>query len=305
MNGVRPVKAGWFNAFRPWTLHGAIVAVAIGGAVAYKDGLFVWWLFSLALIGGCLLQSAANLLNTYGDFITGTDTVDNSLRTPELVTGALRPNDVLLAGIGCLLVTALIGAVFIWEVGWGIVPFGVAGILGAALYTVGISYKYHGLGLLSVFLLMGFLMPLGTYYVLSGTVSGEVLLLALPNAFLVTAVLSGNETRDYHDDRRTGALTLSSRMSYANSMRLYLFLNTAPFPLLIALMIFGALPWTASFALLTVMELKELHRNSHLAPQDSRSNQLLVPLSFRLNWHFGALLILGYLFGHQGIPGLI
>ena len=305
MKAVRPVKAGWFNAFRPWTLHGAVVAVAIGGAVAFKDGQFTGWLFTLALIGGCLLQSAANLLNTYGDYTTGMDTVDNSLRTPELVTGALTPNGVLLAGIGCLLLTSLIGIVLIWEVGWGIIPFGVAGILGAALYTIGISYKYHGLGLVAVFLLMGILMPTGTYFVLTGGMSAEVFLIALPNAFLVTAVLSGNETRDYHEDRRTGAKTLSSRFSYESSMRLYLILNTLPFVMLILLILSGVLPWTVALALLTVVELRSLHRNSREAHRNQVNNQLLVPLSFRLNWHFGALLVIGYLFGHHAIPGLI
>ena len=32
---VRPVKAGWKNIFRPWTLHGAIVPVLVGGAIAF------------------------------------------------------------------------------------------------------------------------------------------------------------------------------------------------------------------------------------------------------------------------------
>ena len=33
MADVRPVKAGWWNVFRPWTLHGAIVPVLIGNRV--------------------------------------------------------------------------------------------------------------------------------------------------------------------------------------------------------------------------------------------------------------------------------
>ena len=71
MAGVKPVKAGWWNAFRPWTLHGAVVPVIIGGAVAYVHqpfGTLEWILFALVLAGGLLLQSASNLLNTYGDF---------------------------------------------------------------------------------------------------------------------------------------------------------------------------------------------------------------------------------------------
>ena len=55
MSDVRPVKAGWYNVFRPWTLHGAIVPVLIGGAVAYHDGKFVLPIFLLVLAGGLYL----------------------------------------------------------------------------------------------------------------------------------------------------------------------------------------------------------------------------------------------------------
>jgi len=302
---LRPVKAGWYNAFRPWTLHGAVVPVLIGGAAAYTDGHFSWWLFVLVLIGACLLQSAANLLNTYGDYVRGADTVENSLRSPELVTGTLEPKNVLLAGAGCLVVTALIGLVFIWQVGWGILPFGLLGIAGASLYTIGVAYKYHGLGLLSVFFLMGILMPAGTYYVLSVSMSMKVLLLSLPNAFLITAVLSGNETRDYYEDRKAAVRTLSSRLSYEGSMRLYLFLNSIPFPLLLLFIALGALPWTTALSLLTLYDLYLVVKNSRSAPTDPASNLRLVPLSFRLNWHFGVLLVVGYLFGYNIISGWI
>ena len=96
MMEVKPVKAGWYNAFRPWTLHGAVVPVLIGGAVAYRHmpDSFSPIIFILILVGGCLLQSAANLLNTYGDFEKGVDTEENHTRSPELVSGALNPRSV-------------------------------------------------------------------------------------------------------------------------------------------------------------------------------------------------------------------
>lgn len=189
MADVKPVKAGWFNVFRPWTLHGAVVPVLLGGAVAYNDGGFCWWIFLMVLVCGILLQSAANILNTYGDFAKGTDTVENETRSPELVTGALSPKKVLYAGLACLGIVALCGLVFIWYIGWGILLFGILGLGGAAMYTVGLSYKYLGLGQIGVFILMGILMPLGTYYVMVGDLSVEVLLLGLPNAFMITLSL--------------------------------------------------------------------------------------------------------------------
>lgn len=304
MKDVRPVKAGWYNAFRPWTLHGAVVPVVIGGMVAYNDGSFNWWIFIMVVICGCLLQSAANLLNTYGDFEKGLDTAENTIRSPELVSGKLTPKHVLMAGLACLGIVALCGLVFIWYIGWGILLFGLIGIAGAGLYTVGLSYKYHGLGLVSVFLLMGMLMPAGTYYVMTGTLTWEVILLSIPNAFILTAVLSGNETRDYNKDREAGVGTLSQHLSYEGSMKLYLALNFIAFPILAALIVFGIAPWTCALAFLMLYEFWMLLKNSRSAPTDMMSNIRLVPLSFKLNWHFGALLVIGYLAYHM-IPGLI
>ncbi len=304
MADIKPVKAGWYNAFRPWSLHGAVVPVLMGGAVAWKDGFFDWWIFILIIAGGCLLQSAANLFNTYGDYVKGIDTEENHTRAPELVSGAMKPKQIFNAGVLCIAITAAIGLVFIWYCGLDILWIGLAGIAGATFYTVGISYKYHGLGLLSVFLMMGLLMPVGTYYVLAGGYSWEVLLMSLPNAFMITAVLSGNETRDYYSDRDADVGTLSGRLSYRGSMRLYLFFNAVSFPILAVLIVAGALPWACALAFVTLYDLRKLVKNSRLAPTDAGRNRLLVPLSFRLNWHFGVLLVAGYLLNYA-VSGIL
>ncbi|MDR0524046.1 MAG: prenyltransferase [Candidatus Methanoplasma sp.] len=304
MEDVKPVRSGWFNAFRPWSLHGAVVPVAIGGMVAYSDGALCWWIFAMVLACGCLLQSAANLLNTYGDFVRGIDTVENETRSPELVTGALRPRDVFLAGMLCLAATAAMGVVFMAYAGWEMILFGIAGIGGAAMYTVGVSYKYRGMGLIGVFALMGVVMPLGTYYVMAGSLSQEVLLLSLPNAFLITAVLSGNETRDYREDRASGVRTLSSRLTYEGSMRLYLALNALAYPALAALALAEG-PWTICLALLALIDMRAVAVNSRLAPSSPGASRMLVPLCFRHNWHFGALLAIGYLLGAHFSAGAI
>lgn len=299
MAGVRPVKAGWWNAFRPWTLHGAVVPVLIGGALAYHHqafGALEWVLFALILLGGVLLQSASNLLNTYGDFARGTDTVENETRSPELVTGVLRPKHVLLAGMACIAVTCLIGLVFIWHVGWGILAYGILGVAGAAMYTVGPAYKYYGLGQPSVFLMMGVLMPLGTYYVLTGDIfSWEVLLLSLPNAFMITGVLTGNETRDYEEDRKAGVGTLCGHLSREGSLKLYYFMNGVSYPILLILLATGVAPMGCALAFLALYDMHRLVVNARRAPEDPRANFMLVPMAFRMNWHFGVLLVLGYI----------
>lgn len=305
VSGVAPVKAGWYNAFRPWTLHGAIVPVLLGGAVALKNEVFTLWVFLLVMAGGILLQSAANLLNTYGDFVKGTDTEENHTRSPELVTGKLKPKEVFLAGLACLGITALIGVALIWHIGWGILIFGLLGIFGAGTYTVGISYKYMAMGQLSTFFLMGILMPAGTYYSMAGTVPLEVVLLGLPNAFMITGVLSGNETRDYHSDKEAGARTFSGLMSYKNSLRYYRAINAVGYPILILLIASKTIPWASAIALLALVDYRRLYIASKNAPTDSKASFMLVPEAFRNNWHFGVLLTAGYLIGTFLIPGLI
>ena len=309
MAGVKPVKAGWWNVFRPWTLHGAIIPVLIGGVVAFQtaeiDALSVT-MFILILIGGCLLQSAANILNTYGDYKSGLDTVENETRSPELVTGVLKPKHVLHAGLACLGITALLGLIFIWYSGWGILIYGILGLIGAGTYTVGLSYKYHAMGQISVFVMMGLLMPLGTNCVLTGEIfSWEALLLGLPNTFMITGVLAGNEMRDYWEDKKANAGTLIGHMSYENGMKLYLFEAFISFPILIVLVIIGIAPLGCLLALITLYDAYILYKNSKQAPTDPHASFMLVPLCFKLNWHFGLLLVIGYVLDMNIIPMVI
>ncbi len=267
----------------------------MGGAIAYVSGSREWILLICALIGGVLLQSAANLLNTYGDYKTGLDTVENHTRSPELVTGKLKAKDVFYMGLACLGITVLLGLYMIYETGWGILFFGIAGIAGAGLYTVGVSYKYHGMGQFSVFLMMGILMPMGTYYLMTGNLSWEVLLCSLPNAMMITAVLGGNELRDYESDSAAGVNTLSGKMGYDNAMILYRVFITLPFVTVPILIVVGVLPVTCLLVFFSLYYWCISYTNSKKAREDPHAGFMLVPFVFKQNWVFGLLLIIGYL----------
>ncbi|MBQ3736355.1 MAG: prenyltransferase [Candidatus Methanomethylophilaceae archaeon] len=293
---VKPVKAGWWNAFRPWTLHGAVVPVLIGGFIAFRYidvDIAAVIILILTVIAGCLLQSAANLLNTYGDYQKGTDTVENETRSPELVTGVLKPKHVLWMGLACLGLTCLIGIVFIFYIGWKILIFGALAMAGAGLYTA--VYKYHALGQVNVFVMMGVLMPLGTYFVLTGELAWEPVVIGLPNAFLITGVLGGNEMRDYYDDKEADVGTLMGHFSYRTGMAIYRFESVIAFVILAVLLIIGYAPWPCALAFLSAYDLYVVLVNSSKAAEDKHASFMLVPLCFKLNWHFGVLLSVGYL----------
>jgi 1,4-dihydroxy-2-naphthoate octaprenyltransferase len=52
-------------------------------------------------------------------------------------------------------------------------------------------------------------------------------------------------------------------------------------------------------------ELLIVWKYSRQAPADRMASIRLVSLSFRLNWHFGALLVMGYLLAYHVFPGAI
>ena len=146
-------------------------------------------------------------------------------------------------------------------------------------------------------------MPMGTYYVLTGEFfSWDVFLISLPNAFMITGVLAGNEMRDYYEDKAANVGTLIGHMSYENGMKLYLFESSVSFVILLVLMIFGKAPWLCALAFITLYDLYILVVNSRTAPTDKHSSFMLVPLCFKLNWHFGVLLVIGYLINSHVLP---
>ncbi len=301
MGHIKEVRAGWWNAFRPWSLTASIIPIGLGAVYSWQDGFFDGWLLLATLVGGCLLQAGTNLINTYGDFVRGVDTLETARRSPELVTGKLRPLSVYGAGIACFASAALVGLVLIWQCGWPLLIFGVTGILCGYSYTAGWAYKYRGFGLVMVFMLMGIVMVQGSYYVQAAAFRWDLLLIAIPNACLVTAILSGNELRDFFSDRRLGAGTLSVRLGYRASLRIYQGLQVAAYGGAALLFVAGWLPVGALLLFLTLPELVRNLRNSGRAVRgDTVANQRLVPLAFDLHWHFGFLLLFGCWLSFQG-----
>jgi 1,4-dihydroxy-2-naphthoate octaprenyltransferase len=104
----------------------------------------------------------------------------------------------------------LLGLPIIFARGEVILVLGIVGILGGFFYTGWpIGYKYVALGNFFVFLLMGPLMVIGTFYALTGQYSADVLYISLPIGFLV-ANPSANNLRDIIHDQKASIKTLAA-----------------------------------------------------------------------------------------------
>jgi 1,4-dihydroxy-2-naphthoate octaprenyltransferase len=83
--------------------------------------------------------------------------------------------------------------------------------------------------------------------------------------------------------------------SYRTGMAIYRFESLIAFVILAVLLIIGYAPWPCAFAFLSAYDLYVVLMNSSKAAEDKHASFMLVPLCFKLNWHFGVLLSVGYL----------
>ncbi len=116
-------------------------------------------------------------------------------------------------------------------------------LLGGYLYTGGPKgYKYLALGDVLVFLLMGPLMVVGSYYALTGGLTLTVFLASLPVGSLVAAIMAINNHRDAATDREAEVRTLSNVIGFRASVIENLLLPLSAYLAVVLMAFFGVLP---------------------------------------------------------------
>ncbi len=227
---------------RLWSLTAATVPIAVGAALAARAGHFSWLILALTMAGGVFLQLSANLLNTYGDFRSGVDTLENPPNAPQLVFGALRPAQVKAAGLAALACGAFAGFAAAALSDWRLLLFAAGGVLGAGCYTTGTRYKYLGFGVPAVALLMGVLMVTASYFAQAVSISGQSVIASLPLACLVAAIMHGNDLRDIASDRAAGIRTTALIIGPAAARWLFAALHIVPYLIIVVSAVANILP---------------------------------------------------------------
>ena len=222
----------WVKLFRPWSLAATIVPFLVSTAIVGKIEPFR---APLAVFAGAMLQFAVNLLNTWGDARSGVDDAEGAfVSTPQLKEGLVTAAQVRNAAIACLVLAACAGVPLFFESGAvkrPLVAIAAIGMLGATNYATGLKFKYHGLGTVFVFFLMGYLEIAGFAYAISPDfrVAPQFWVAGFPVSCLVAAILHGNDMRDISSDRAAGIKTLATVLGRKGSLALYFLLHLLPF----------------------------------------------------------------------------
>lgn len=287
----------WLRLVRANSFPASVVPLLVAAALAVRDpGRDAWVLFPSTVIAAVLLHAGTNVINDHADFTRGVDQgypLNGS--SGVLTRGWLEPAAVRSVGRLLFAAGAAVGLSLVAVRGWPLLLIGLAGVAGGYLYSGGPrGYKYVGLGDVFVLVLMGPLMVIGGYDVLTGRVTGTAVLVSLPVGALVAAILVGNNLRDRAHDRETHVRTLTQRLPDRAAKGEYVGLVAGAFLLVVLLVVAGVVGWPALLVVvalpLALAAVRRVHGAVLDQPEQLRS---IVRRTAGLHLVFGVLLAIG------------
>jgi 1,4-dihydroxy-2-naphthoate octaprenyltransferase len=290
-----PRLAAWYRATRPRVFTATYVPMGAAAAAAIQDGVFDAPIFLLALIGALCLQTGANLVNEYFDYVRGADALKQAGQGMTIKQNILTPRQVGLGAAASIVVGSLIGIFLVTQSGPLLWAIGIGGVLVAITYTAGpFPLAYNGLGEAAAGIFMGPMIVLGAYYVMAARVYADLVWLSLPIAFMVAAILHANNIRDLDADRAVNKRTLAVILGLRAARIEYALLVYGTYAALAGVVLAGIVPPGALIALLTLPEAHTLVRifatetdPLRLHPAQGRTAQL--------HGRFGYLMVAGWL----------
>ena len=191
----------WLEATRPKTLPAALTPVLLGTGLAYADGMLQLAAAAICLAFALLIQVGTNFANDYLDGVKGTDRADRVGPRRAVAAGLISEGTMKRAAILTLVAGFCVGLALIPFGGIWLLAVGIASVICAWCYTGGpYPLAYNGLGDVFVVLFFGFIAVGCTYYVQTGSITGEVLWVGFACGMLINNLLVVNNYRDVDDD---------------------------------------------------------------------------------------------------------
>lgn len=249
--------SAWYAATRPRVFVASFVPMGIAAMIAIEDGVFVWWKFALSLIGVMLLQTTANLVNEYMDYVRGSDDLKEAGQSMTLKNKLLTADEIRNGAIISTILGSAIGLFLLAQSGLWLLAIGIGGVLIAITYTAGpFPLAYNGLGEVAAGIFMGPMIVLGAYYVMQPSISAykglQLSLLAFPIMFTTAAILHANNIRDIKADRVANKRTLAVQFGIEIARVEYKVLLAACYVSQVILVLIGWMPFPTLLTLATI-----------------------------------------------------
>lgn len=199
----------WWKLLRPHTLTASFVPVFIGSALAFTEGSLKITLFIAMLVAAILIQAATNMFNEYYDYKRGLDNEKSVGIGGTIVRDGVPPKVILALGLVFFVVALILGLYITINSSIWIAVIGAISMFMGYLYTGGpYPIAYTPFGEIFAGFFMGIVIILISYFIHTGTISRESILISIPITILVAAILSANNIRDHKGDKENGRKTL-------------------------------------------------------------------------------------------------
>jgi 1,4-dihydroxy-2-naphthoate octaprenyltransferase len=247
----QPSRTNWlkvmWNLFRPHTLTASFIPVLIGSALAWNaTGHLRALLLAAMLTASVLIQAATNIFNEYFDHASGLDSVESVGIAGAITQDGIQPKTVLRIAIVMLVLATLLGVFICSQSSWWLAPIGVLCMAVGYLYTGGpcpISATPFGEIFAGGFMGSGIILL--SCFIQQKFVSGYDVLVSIPSAILIGAILTANNIRDLEGDRDHGRRTLVILLGHERAVRfLACSLLTANFWIVALVAVRALSPWT-------------------------------------------------------------
>jgi 1,4-dihydroxy-2-naphthoate octaprenyltransferase len=297
----------WLVLTRACVQPMTLIAVFSAGLLAVRAPGFNPLFFALAAAGAVLAHANNNLINDLFDLDAGSDTAEypRALYAPHpILSGMISRQGLITAVMVINLIDFLVMVFLLSQRGWLVVAFALAGLFISVGYTAPpLRLKKRGLGEPGVFLIWGPLMIGGTYFAATGQLTWQPLLASIPYGLLVTSVLMGKHIDKLPWDGPQGVATLPYRLGEARARRITEILMIGFYPVVVLLVLAGALAIPALLVFLALPRLAGvLKYYRQPKPETPPQNYPVWPLwyvaaAFVHTRRAGGLLVLGLLIG--------
>ena len=275
------------------------IFVPVGVAVAWNHGSFNLLTALLTFAGVLSLHASVNVLNDYFDFRSGLD----QATTPTPFSGGSRvlpakeltPNKVLYAGIFFLITGLAVGSYFVAKFAFNPILIGIIAIAAVSVVTYSTLISRLGVGELMAGLNFGPLLLVGTYYLQTGRIDLEPILVGISLGILVAGILYINEFPDKVADEKTGRRHLVIRWGKAKAAGRFRILIISSY---LVIVIGVAARIVTPLALISLVALPKAWTATKILNQNYDKTMELIPgmaSTVMATLWTGALLLLAYL----------
>ncbi|NLJ19953.1 MAG: prenyltransferase [Bacteroidales bacterium] len=227
-------------ATRPWSFPASTMPALLTISYVFflKNELgndVNWWFGVLALLGAAIFQASGNLIGDYFDYQYHVDRKESFGSSRMLVDQIFKPKTILHFGIVLLGVGVVLGLFLCYRTGIDLLWIGAIGVVATYFYY---KLKFAALGDLTIYIIYGPLIGLGTAYVMTGQLLWLAVVLNIPVAFLVVNILHANNTRDIRDDGKANIKTQAMLLGIKGAKIQYVILCIGAYVGVILMIIF-------------------------------------------------------------------